>query len=374
MIIGIEASRANRLQKTGVEWYAYRVIQELKKLPEADRHSWLLYSNLPLAMGLERGPTNWHERRLSWPPKYMWTQIRLSWEMAKRPPEILFVPAHVLPRFIPKRTVVTVHDIGFHRMPSLYKPQQVAYHEATTRDIVKRASRIITVSQFSRRELIEGYNADPARITVTHLGVDHERYRPADPAVIAAVLGRYRLAQPYLIYVGRLELKKNILTALEAFRRYKEARGVGDPMKLVFAGIPGMGFDAFQRAYHASGLGESVVFTGYVSEDEKIALLSGATALVHPSWYEGFGLTPLEAMACGCPVVCSSAASLPEVVGQENALWFEPQDVDALAQRLMEITDDRERRQTLIERGLAWVAQYDWAETARRTLPVLSEW
>jgi len=374
MIIGIEASRANRLQKTGVEWYSYRIIQELKKIPENDRYSWLLYSNLPLAMGLERGPANWHERRLNWPPKYLWTQIRLSWEMMQRKPDVLFVPAHVLPRIVPSKTVVTVHDIGFHRLPKLYKPRQVAYHEATTRDIVKRASRMITVSHFSKQELIDAYGTDPSRITVTHLGVDFEKYRPADPAAIEAALTRFRLTYPYFIFVGRLELKKNILSVIEAFRRYKQARGMGDPMKLVLAGIPGMAFDEIEKAYHASGLGESVVFTGYVSEEEKVALLSGATALVHPSWYEGFGLTPLEAMACGCPVVCSQAASLPEVVGESNALWFDPSDIDALTRRLAEITDEDALRGDLRIRGKEWVKQYDWAKTARETFPILTEW
>ena len=173
MRIGIEASRANRSEKTGVEWYAHHLVQTLKTLPEAEDHSWLLYGNTPLAHGLERGPSNWHEVRLAWPPTYLWTQLRLSYEMWRHPPEVLFVPAHVLPRVIPRHTVVTVHDVGFARRPDLYPgfnrvPSMKTsaprhFFEWSMRDIVKRASRILTVSEFSKAELVELYAADPAR-------------------------------------------------------------------------------------------------------------------------------------------------------------------------------------------------------------------
>jgi len=374
MLIGIEASRANRLQKTGVEWYSYRIIQGLKKMPEAGVHSWLLYGNAPLSMGLERMPSNWHERRLDWPPKYLWTQARLSWEMMRRPPEVLFVPAHVLPRIIPKRSVVTIHDIGFHRFPQLYKKIQVAYHEATTQDIIKRAAKIITVSEFSKQEIVEGYGADPSRITVTHLGVDHEKYRPAAPEAVAAVQSRLQIMSPYFMFVGRLEAKKNILTVLEAFKQFKEARGEGDPTRLVLCGPTGAGFEQIENAYHASGLGEAIKLTGYLPEADKIALLTGASALVHPAWYEGFGLTPLEAMACDCPVISSDAASLPEVIGPGNALYFSPDDPATLAALMAQILDAPDQAADLRARGRMHVQSYTWERTARATLKILTEW
>src|SRR5690349_10689956 len=155
MRIGIEASRANRPVKTGVEGYAWHVIQELKELPAASKHEWWLYGNTPLATDLGAFPPNWKEKRRCWPPKSRWTQARLSWEMIHRPPEVLFVPAHVLPRFTPKKSVVTVHDVGFHRFPELYKHVQVAYHEWSTRDIVRKNARIITVSEFCKKEIVE---------------------------------------------------------------------------------------------------------------------------------------------------------------------------------------------------------------------------
>jgi len=373
MLIGIEASRANRQKKTGVEWYAYFLIQKLKSLTESQKHSWLLYSNTPLAMGLERGPSNWHETRLSWFPKYLWTQIRLSFEMWRRSPEVLFVPAHVLPRVIPKRTVVTIHDIGFHHFPELYKPIQRWYHEWSTRDILHRASRIITVSEFSKRELVESYYADASKIFVTHLGIDHERYQPLSAEQCEPILQKFRVPKPFVLFIGRLERKKNVATLVKAFHRYKEVRGIGDPMQLVLVGQPGVGYQEIEEAIRGGESTTAIHLLGYASEEEKVALLSSATALIHPSLYEGFGLTPLEAMACGLPVICSHAGSLPEVVGIENALWFDPGDVDALVRALGHLIDDPSLGATLRERGLAWCQRYTWQQTAEQTLLLLTD-
>ncbi len=374
MLIGIEASRANRLQKTGVEWYAYRLIQAMKQDPMQNQHAWIMYANDPLSMGLERLPKNWHERRLSWPPKYLWTQLRLSLEMLQKPPEVLFVPAHVLPRFAPKRSVVTIHDIGFHIHPELYKPRQVDYHEWSTRDIIRSDAKIITVSEFCKREIVESYNVSADRIFVTHLGVDHETYKPSAQASIDEMRARLQITGPYLLFVGRLETKKNILLLVEAFTRYKQAHGTLDMVQLVLAGLPGEGFEEIVKAVFASGYGECVHITGYISEKDKVALLSGALAYIQPSLYEGFGLPPLEAMACGTPVISSNAASLPEVIGEGNALFFEPTDVEALHAHIKTIVENVEVQQSLRERGLAWVPRFRWDKVARQTLQILTTW
>jgi len=374
MLIGIEASRANKLHKTGVEWYSYRLIQALKQDPEAAPHTWMLYGNQPLSMGLERLPGNWHECRLEWPPEYLWTQVRLSLEMLRKPPEVLFVPAHVLPRFAPKRSVVTVHDVGFHRFPELYKPRQVSYHEWSTRDIVKSGAKIITVSSFCKREIMDGYGVPSERIDVTPLGVDHDTYKPADPSVIATTLARLQIPTPYILFVGRLEAKKNILVLVEAFKRHKQSRGMGDPLQFVLAGLPGEGFDAIEKAIAESDCADAIHITGYLSESDKVALLSGALAYVQPSLYEGFGLPPLEAMACGSPVISSNAASLPEVVGEGNALFFDPQDPESLRVHLETVLDQSAVRDRLRLAGLAWAPRFRWDKTARQTLQTLTTW
>ena len=374
MVIGIEASRANRVNKTGVEWYAYHLIQHLKALPEADAHSWLMYSNAPLMFGLERGPANWHEVRLNWPPKYLWTQLRLNWEMMRQSPDVLFVPAHVLPRHAPKRSVVTVHDVGFRRFPEAYKPIQRWYHEYTTKHIVKSGARILTVSQFCKREIMELYGAKDEQIFVTPLAVDHAKFRPLDRLITNPVLERLKVHEPYALYVGRLERKKNVAFLVEAFARFKSARGLGDPLQLVLAGPSGAGFGELEQAIERSGVKESIRLLGYVSEDDKAALLNRALGLVHPSLYEGFGITLIEAMACGTVVAASHATSLPEVVGEENAIWFDPANVDTCVAALERLVDDPAGREAFRDRGLAWAQKFQWTETARQTLRALTTW
>ncbi len=368
MIIGIDASRANRPRKTGVEWYNYHLIQHLKRLPASADHSWLLYGNTPLTHGLELGPPAWHETRLSWPPKYLWTQIRLSFEMWHRPPDVLYVPAHVLPRIIPKRSVVVIHDVGFRRMPSLYKPVQRLYHEWSTRDIVKRASRILTVSEFSRQEIVETFGASYEQVEVIYPGINHDRYRRVSAEDARIVLERFQIRKPFFVYIGRLERKKNVALIVRAFAQ------AHPDAELVLAGPSGLGHEELEDLARQSPNPDAIHFVGYITEEEKVALLSSATALIHPAWYEGFGIPIVEAMACHCPVICSEVASLPEVAGREHVQWFDPTNVDELAHEMhlaLQPEDGRERR---LERAFEWAQQYTWEQAAEQTLRALTDW
>lgn len=372
MIIGVDASRANRPKKTGVEWYSYEIIQHLKRLPAANNHSWLLYSNAPLTHGLELGPPAFHEVSLPWAPKYLWTQARLSLEMWQRPPDVLYVPSHVLPRIIPKRTVVVIHDIGFRRFPELYKPIQRLYHEWSTRDILKRASRVVTVSDFSKQELVEVFGAEAERIHVMYPGIDHDRYQRRDWHATQPILDRFQITKPFFLFVGRLERKKNIDGMIRGFERYMET--ASKPATLVLAGQPGAGYDDTMRLINESPVREHIYLPGYINEEEKIALLSSATALVHAAWYEGFGIPIVEAMACRCPVICSAVASLPEVAGAENALWFDPANHDELAEQMRIVMQEGTAREERLNKAQHWASQYTWEDSARHALQLLTDW
>ncbi len=376
MIIGVDASRANRPKKTGVEWYSYQIIQYLKRLPEAGRHSWLLYGNTPLTHGLEQGPAAWHEVSLHWWPKYLWTQLRLSWEMWRRPPEVLYVAAHVLPRIIPRRTVVVIHDVGFHRLPHLYKPIQRWYHEWSTRDILKRASKIITVSEFSKAELVDAYQANPAHIEVIHLGMDHDRYVRQEEFVALQILERFQLTTPFFLCIGRIEYKKNISVVIRAFEAFMAGEHHGDEdFQLVLAGQPGVGYQEIEALVAESPVRERIRLLGYITEEEKIALLSTAAALIHPSWYEGFGIPIVEAMACLCPVICSRLEALLEIGGESHARWFDPNSARELAEQMEDLARaDVEPEEVRLREAAIWSRQYTWERAAERTLEALTTW
>jgi len=374
MLIGIEATRANKPTKTGVEWYAWHTIQELKKLTVNDGNSWILYSNHVLTGGLESLPENWYEDRIKWPLPFGWTQFRLSWELKKRKVDALWLPGSTLPRYVPKQTVITVHDIGFHRLPKLYKQRQVTIHERAMKEIAKKAARIITVSEFSAREMVEAYDIDSKKIAITTNGIDHDLYRPIkDVEAIEERLRRYQIPQPFFVAVGRLEAKKNIRALVRAFTQFKIRRGVGDPFRLVLIGVPGFGYEDIKREIESSTVKSDILELGYVPESDLPYILNAAEALVHPSFYEGFGIPPVQAMACGCPVVSSNAASLPEVC-DDAAIFFSPSQPEALVECLRRIAEEPGLKEKLRIAGVSRAARYTWKATAEKTLPVLTRW
>lgn len=370
MRIGVEAARANRTQRTGVEWYACHVMEALAGLSQAKTHDWLAYVDRPLRPDLRASIPHWEERLVSWPLPFFWTQIALSREMQLFPPDVLFLPAHTLPRILPKKTVVTVHDVGFRRFPRLYKKIQIAYHEIMTRDIVRSNAKILTVSEFSKRELIDLYRASPDQITVTPLGIDTIRYRPQPQERQQQVREVHGLERPFALFIGRREEKKNIDRLVKAFCAVA-ATLPGEP-ELVLAGPEGRGWPQTDRWLKTHPLGARVRVLGYVPEEEKAALISAATCYVQPSLYEGFGLPILEAMACGTPVLCSNTTSLPETVGSARAVFFDPSSAEAISaafDRAFRLSSAG--RSEMVRFGQAHAQTHTWQRTAAATLSAL---
>lgn len=370
--IGIDASRANAEQKTGTEWYSYYLTQYLKAyvLPGV---SFRLYSKEELRSGLEVLPEGWESRVLSWGPKRFWNQLRLSWELWREPVDLFFQPTHTLPLMKPRRTVATLHDVGFERMPHLYGKAELRYHRHSAKLAIRRADRLLTVSEFSKRELMDVYGVEESRITVTHLGVDHARYRPDIPQEERdRTLREYRVSRPFFLYVGRIEEKKNIVNLIHAFSIFKGWRGVGDPVKLFLAGTPGFGFEKVKREIEARGMAEHVIMPGYVPEAVMPALMAEADALVFATNYEGFGLPIAQAQAVGTPVITSNLASMPEVAG-DAALFVRPDAPEEIAHAMKEIASGSTTRDHLMEAGLTNAARFTWEETARKTMNAILE-
>ncbi len=348
MTIGIDASRANVAKRTGVEWYAYHLIQELKQVIP-DSYRVVLYSREPLTDGLEVMPSHWESRVLLWPPKRLWTQMRLSYEMLARPPDLLFSPVHVLPMILPKRAVVTVHDVAFMALPEAYGRLGSMYLQFATW-YASRFARILTVSEFSKSEIVKYFGADPARIFVTPLGLTG--------TVPEVGLSPSTIADPYFLFVGRLEKKKNLAGLLRAFRFFKKRGGAHH---LVLIGKRGRGYEEAIR----EGM-EDVHELGYVAQENIPALYAGATAFVFPSWYEGFGLPILEAFAAGTPVIASRTTSIPEVAG-DAALYIDPAAPEKIAEAMEMIVNNSSLRERLITLGRARAQQFTWRATAEKT-------
>jgi glycosyltransferase involved in cell wall biosynthesis len=273
--------------------------------------------------------------------------------------EHLLLPLHGVP------TVLTVHDLIFRQFPQHHKPLNRMYLNLTMPLYCRRATRIIAVSEQTRRDVMAAYGISAEKITVIHEAADL-RFRPQPPEAIASARARYGLPERYLLFVGTIEPRKNLARLLAAFERVRSA-GLTDA--LVIVGKRGWLYDDFFAALEVSPAREAVLFPGYVRDADLAAVCAGAQVLVLPSEYEGFGLPVLEAMACGTPVVCSNASSLPEVAG-DAALLFAPMDVDAITATLERVLTDADLRADLRARGLSQAAHFSWQRAAQETLAV----
>ncbi|MEK7652983.1 MAG: glycosyltransferase family 1 protein [Patescibacteria group bacterium] len=380
MMVGIDASRANKDNKTGTEWYSYYIIQELKKMTP-DNCQVVLYTNASLKGDLSVMPTPpqpspykgegvslvWREKDLSWPPKYLWTQIRLWWELIIKPPDVLFVPAHTIP-FLPIRRktkiFVTVHDVGFKRFPELYKKIQIWYHDLTMRRIKYRADIIITISDFSKREIIKLYRVNPEKIKVVYPGYDREKYNLSGEASdfrLQEIFQKYQIVKPYLLYVGRIERKKNVANLIRAFIEVKRQF---PGLRLVLAGEGGNLYEEIKKIIFQEKVEQEIIMTGYVAEEDLPEILRNAEIFLFPTLYEGFGLPIIQAMASGVPVVASDLEPHREVSGGAAAL-ARPMNHRAIAQKIIEILSNNKIREELSQKGLARAQDFSWEKTAR---------
>lgn len=366
--IGIDASRANKEQKTGTEWYSYLLIEHLKKVIPSDVVV-RLYTREPLRGELAQLPANWEERVLRWPPGYLWTLVRLSWEMLINPPDLLFIPAHGLPLVLPKRTVATIHDIGFERFPELYRRRAIWYHRFVVRRALKLSSAIIAISEWTKKEIESVFKNIKTPIHVIPLAHDERRYHDnISHEVRLEAQTRYKIEPPYFFFIGRLEKKKNVVNIISAFLEFKKIDKQN--YSLVFAGLRGYGADELGKLLARDESRSSVKILDWVPESDIPALMAGASALVFPSLYEGFGIPILEAMAVGTPVITSNCGATAEVAGAA-ALLVDPYDVAAISRAMQSIVGDQDLSVKLHEAGLVRVQQFSWRKTAEDTWNVL---
>jgi glycosyltransferase involved in cell wall biosynthesis len=357
MLIGIDASRAIVAQPTGTEIYSRRLIQALLALES--RHQFRLYFREPPAEGAFSGAELCHI-----PFPRLWTHLRLSWEMVRRPPDVLFVPAHVLPLIRPRVSLVTIHDLGYLHFPGAHPRLQRLYLDLSTRWSVRMATHVIAVSEATKADLVSYYRTPPDKITVAYHGYDETLAPVRGPARIEAAKARYAIAGDYFLYLGTLQPRKNLARVIDAFA------SVESDAALVLAGKRGWLYDDLFDRVRRLGLENRVLFPGYIHDEDKAALLSGALAFVLPSLYEGFGLPVLEAQACGCPVITSTTSSLPEVAGRA-ALLADPQDSAAITAAMQRVATDPTLRETLAERGLINVRRFSWAACAQTVLDAI---
>ncbi len=388
MRVGIDASRANTKQKTGTEWYSFHVIQQLKNLIPEDIEV-ILYSKEPLEGELATIPSHWKSRVLSWPPQFLWTQLRLSVELFLHKVDLLYIPAHTIPLIHPKKVVTVIHDVGFARQDNLYNHKHIGksrfsknvlnmlvriftlgkygasefdYHTFSVSLALSANARIVTVSEFSKSEIQDVYATPPHQITVIPNGLN--KRKSGNNA--SEILRTYGITRPFIFYIGRVEEKKNIPALIEAFSLLRSTQGIDT--QLVLAGQPGFGHERVMKNISQYKLEDTVIQTGWISEEDVATLMSQAVVFVLPSLYEGFGIPILEAMNEGIPVACSDIPALREV-GGSAALFFDPNSATDMANTIAKIMNTDSSKQ--ITAGHAQAELFSWEQSGKATWELL---
>jgi glycosyltransferase involved in cell wall biosynthesis len=330
-------------------------------LADDEENAYRLYLGEPLPPGLLPMTPRVTSKVIRLPR--LWTQVGLSREMLTSAPDVLFVPSHVLPLVTPKRSVVVVYDVGHRFFPRAHTVAEWLYVEWAIRRHVRVATRLITISDSSKCDLVRLYGADPERIDVAYPAVE-PRFRPATHQAVEQVRTRYGLAERYVLHLGTIKPRKNLPRLIQAFA---QARLPADT-QLVLGGMTTSGGGAVERAIAEYGLGKRLLRLAYVPDEDLPALYSGAASVALVSLYEGFGMPALEALACAAPVVVSNRGSLPEIVGDAGVL-VDPLDVTSIAGGLEQAIADA----SLPERGPPRAAEFRWEVAADVTRAALEQ-
>jgi len=272
------------------------------------------------------------------------------------------------PPFATVPFVVSIHDISYERYPQWFTRADLLHMRAFVSWTSRRAAAVLTLSEYSKSDIVRRYCVPPERVVVVPCAADPVfRPLPYDAERLMKVRKRYGTEERFILCVGNLQPRKNLVTLIRAYVRLRQAGATRH--KLVLVGRKGWLYDDIFAAARDSGYADELVFTDYVPDEDLTALYNTADLFVYPSLFEGFGIPPLEAMACGTPVITSNTSALPEVVG-DAAIMVDPLDVDALARAMQNVLDDSELSARLSESGLRRASMFSWEDSARTILGV----
>lgn len=349
----------------GIGNYALQLVRALALVDRANEYILLQSTARPSVPIVDRP----NFRQVACPAAMLdaeWEQLQLPTLLDELEADLYHNPTFALPLVRPCPTVTTIHDVVFHYRPDLVRPALCGYLRQWAEAAAHSATLIITVSEYSKAAIVAAYGVPPERVVVTYEAADCERFGPTYGGAREDELrSRYGIRGPYVLYVGSLEPKKNLDRLLDAFADAQRAMGLTHTLVLA-GGQGGMDWDV-RSALRERDLERSVVVTGFLPDDLLPYAYGAAELFVYPSLYEGFGLPPLEAMACGTPVLVSDATSLPEVVG-DAALVVGAEDVVGLSQAIQDVLTDPDLRTRLAALGVRRAARFSWQQTALRTL------
>ncbi|WFR56322.1 glycosyltransferase family 1 protein [Anaerocolumna sp. AGMB13025] len=366
MKIAFDAQLLIKGDKTGIGWCAENI---LMRMPQYLENTYQLnYFSLGYTVeqldnvhkyttfGYQINECTWFHHTLY---RMMWNFFYVPYSFFfRKPADVTLFFNYVIPPGVKGKKIAIVYDMAYKAYPETVRKRTRRLLEIALKKSCRRADHILTISEFSKKEIIKYLNIPEDKITIMPCGVDttlyHEKYTDED---IDRVCKKYRIQGVYLLYLGTLEPRKNIVRLLKAYAQLKQK--ISDTPKLVLAGRKGWMYDEIFEIVNSLNLMSDIIFTGYVDAEDAPILIKGAMVFLFPSIYEGFGMPPLEAMACGTPVLTSNTSSLPEVVGDAGVL-VDPFSVDSIKDGMEKLINSKELRMELSNKGLVRSKNFSW--------------
>jgi glycosyltransferase involved in cell wall biosynthesis len=351
----------------GNESYAINLIEALAEIDQTNLYTLYVTKRAAIERFDQRWPNFKVKQTLPHTPLVR-IPLTLSRELRRNPVDVLHVQ-YTAPPFAPCPVVTTIHDLAFEHLPETFNRRSWLQMRLTVRMTVRRAAHIITVSEYSRRDISATYGIAPRRITVTPEAAGPNFSPVNNETELKRIRESYGIQENYILSLCSIQPRKNLVRLIEAYSCLRRGRPGFKLPQLVLAGKRGWLDSETFRAAERNALGNDLLFTGYVAERDLPGLYSGAVCFVYPSYFEGFGLPVVEAMQCGVPVIAGNRTSLPEVAGEAGVL-FDPFDTQALVKALTQVIEDSEYRAVLRSKGLERARNFNWKTTAQLTLGV----
>lgn len=375
MIIGVDGNEANVEKKVGVSVYTLKLLNYFSKKANAD-NQFIIYLKNPPRSDLPKENNYFRYQVIK--GNFFWSQFFLPLNLyLKKKINLFFSPAHYAPRFSPVPTVVTIHDLSFFYYPQEFLKKDFYQLKNWTRYSVEKANKVIAVSKTTKKDLIKFYHLPEEKIVVIYNGYEKELKIPAcktgrQSSNLKNKIKNFKMNKPYILFVGTIQPRKNILTLIKAFSLLLNEK---PQFSLVLVGKKGWlyqkMFAEIESNYSLLLKNQKIVFLDYVDDQLLTLLYQNAFAFVLPSFYEGFGIPLLEAMSFNCPVISSFSSSLPEI-GADACLYFDPHSPFDLKEKMLELVNNPELKKELIKKGKERIKFFSWEKCGQETLQLLT--
>ncbi len=355
-------------RRVGSAEYCFKLLINLYKLDK--QNEYIIYLPKDPSSDFPEERDNWHYKIVK--QKKMWTLIGLTLEflLKRSKPDVFFSPTHYLPIVVPSNSAISILDVSYIHFPKLFQKSDLRQLKIWTKFSVKKAKRIFTISKASKDDIIKEYGVSEDKITVTYPGIKQVSGIKYQVLSMDELEKKYGIKKDYILFVGTLQPRKNIVRLIEAFARLSRSSLIINPLSLIILGKKGWMYEDIINSPKKFGVEDKVKFLDNVTDEDLPIFYKNAECFVLPSLYEGFGLPILEAMQNGCPVVTSNVSSLPEA-GGDAALYFDPNNPEDIAQTMEKVLSDKKLRETMIKKGFEQVKKFSWDKTAKETLETL---